>query len=77
MFYNYTDEQSIKLSVELTYSDVRVLKRALIEAQKSDTGHAYEFSRMSEQLTEIQKRVAGRGRDYYSDQLEQLNNESE
>jgi len=77
MFYNYTDEQSIKLSVELTYSDVRVLKRALAEAQKSDTGHAYEFSRMSEQLTEIQKRVAGRGRDYYSDQLEQLNNEAE
>jgi len=77
MFYNYTDEQSMKFSVELTYSDIRTIKRALAEAQKSDTGYAYDFGIMFEKLTAIQKRVAERGRDYFSDQIEELINEAE
>ena len=77
MFYNYTDEQSIKFSVDLTYSDIQTLKRAVEAACKAETGYPYELSRMSEKLTAIQKRVAERGRDYFSDQIEELNKEAE
>ena len=77
MLYNYTDEHSLTISVTMTYSDVLTLKRAVEATRKAETGYPYELSRMSEKLTAIQKRVAERGSDYFSDQIEKLNKEAE